>query len=265
MDDPITSETTEGFGLMFFNARWLDPQLGRFAQADSIVPGGVQGLDRYAYVNNNPLRYTDPTGHMCREGSKECDGADKVGDKSHGGGYCTNPFSCANGEHYTRTPRPHSSTYPILSAPTISQFPQAGAYPNSQSPIGKYIQALSLTIGYIDDVSTVSPLIYRKAFTWGKAFNPNPGLDAALGAIGQGLDDSFNSPNLSIPQRIERVFIAGGESFLTGLASEGIAAVVGLGTMNPIVFGGAQVFSSVVIDYGFWPAYNHEYFGAAGY
>jgi len=63
MDDPITSETTEGFGLMFFNARWLDPQLGRFAQADSIVPGGVQGLDRYAYVNNNPLRYTDPTGH----------------------------------------------------------------------------------------------------------------------------------------------------------------------------------------------------------
>lgn len=28
------------------------------------MPGGVQGLDRYAYVNNNPLRYTDPSGHM---------------------------------------------------------------------------------------------------------------------------------------------------------------------------------------------------------
>jgi RHS repeat-associated protein len=63
MDDPITSETTEGFGLMFFNARWLDPAIGRFTQADSIVPGGVQGLDRYAYVNNNPVRYTDPSGH----------------------------------------------------------------------------------------------------------------------------------------------------------------------------------------------------------
>ncbi len=48
---------------MYYNARWYDPALGRFAQADSIVPPGVQGLDRYAYVNNNPMRYTDPTGH----------------------------------------------------------------------------------------------------------------------------------------------------------------------------------------------------------
>ncbi len=27
------------------------------------MPDGAQGLDRYAYVNNNPLRYIDPTGH----------------------------------------------------------------------------------------------------------------------------------------------------------------------------------------------------------
>ena len=42
------------FGLMFYNARWYDPALGRFAQADTIVPGGVQGLDRYAAMVNNP-------------------------------------------------------------------------------------------------------------------------------------------------------------------------------------------------------------------
>jgi len=35
--------------------------------ADTIVPAGVQGLDRYAYVNNNPVRYTDPSGHMAWE------------------------------------------------------------------------------------------------------------------------------------------------------------------------------------------------------
>lgn len=54
---------TADFGLMFYNARWYDPALGRFAQADTIVPQGLQGLDRYAYVINNPIRFTDPTGH----------------------------------------------------------------------------------------------------------------------------------------------------------------------------------------------------------
>ena len=53
------------FGLYFYNARWYDSALGRFAQADTIIPQnqGVQAWDRYAYTNNNPLRYTDPTGH----------------------------------------------------------------------------------------------------------------------------------------------------------------------------------------------------------
>ena len=63
MDDPTTS-ASEGFGLMFYNARWYDPALGRFAQADSIVPPGAQGLDRYAYANNNALSYIDPDGHF---------------------------------------------------------------------------------------------------------------------------------------------------------------------------------------------------------
>ena len=52
-------------GLYYYRARWYDPALGRFIQADSIVPapGNPQSLNRYAYVYNNPLRYTDPSGH----------------------------------------------------------------------------------------------------------------------------------------------------------------------------------------------------------
>lgn len=66
MDDPTTTGATEGFGLMFYNARWYDPTLGRFAQADTIIPQqtqGTQAWDRYAYTNNNPIKYADPSGH----------------------------------------------------------------------------------------------------------------------------------------------------------------------------------------------------------
>jgi RHS repeat-associated protein len=65
MDDITTQNVTEGFGLMHYNARMYDPALGRFTSADTIIPShqGVQGWDRFAYVNNNPVRYTDPSGH----------------------------------------------------------------------------------------------------------------------------------------------------------------------------------------------------------
>ena len=53
-------------GLYFYDARFYDPWLGRFSSPDSTIPEASQGMqawDRYAYVNNSPLLYTDPTGH----------------------------------------------------------------------------------------------------------------------------------------------------------------------------------------------------------
>jgi RHS repeat-associated protein len=79
MDDPTTAGVTEGFGLMFYNARWYDPALGRFAQADTIVPAGVQGLDRYAYVGNSPINYNDPSGHCAANGDDWCYHKDQNG------------------------------------------------------------------------------------------------------------------------------------------------------------------------------------------
>jgi hypothetical protein len=51
--------------LYYYGARWYDTSLGRFAQADSIIPGIGNPLayDRYSYTLNNPLKYSDPTGH----------------------------------------------------------------------------------------------------------------------------------------------------------------------------------------------------------
>ncbi len=60
----------ESTGLYYYGARYYDPALGRFVQADTIVPepGNPQALNRYAYVLNNPLRYTDPSGRRPTSG-----------------------------------------------------------------------------------------------------------------------------------------------------------------------------------------------------
>jgi RHS repeat-associated protein len=58
-----------GLSLYYYGARWYDPYLARFVQADTIVPNPGQPMswDRYMYVLGNPLRYNDPTGHVCSD------------------------------------------------------------------------------------------------------------------------------------------------------------------------------------------------------
>jgi RHS repeat-associated protein len=67
-DYKFTGQREEAsLGIYYFNARWMDPSLGRFTSPDTIVPTSTQGTqawDRYAFVNNNPVRYNDPTGHV---------------------------------------------------------------------------------------------------------------------------------------------------------------------------------------------------------
>jgi RHS repeat-associated protein len=74
----------EEIELMNFKARFYDPALGRFLSADTIVPGGVQGLDRYAFVFNNPLRYIDPSGHnpACGPDGIYCGWGNRIGPMS---------------------------------------------------------------------------------------------------------------------------------------------------------------------------------------
>jgi RHS repeat-associated protein len=64
-DFGFTGQRGTGFGLMDYNARMYSPALGRFISADMIVPepGSSQDWNRYSYVYNNPVKYTDPSGY----------------------------------------------------------------------------------------------------------------------------------------------------------------------------------------------------------
>lgn len=52
-------------GLYYYNARYYDPEIGRFIQPDTVIAdlSNPQSYNRYSYCLNNPLKYTDPTGH----------------------------------------------------------------------------------------------------------------------------------------------------------------------------------------------------------
>ncbi|MFC3032764.1 RHS repeat domain-containing protein [Pseudoalteromonas fenneropenaei] len=56
-------------GLTYMQARYYDPVIGRFYSNDPVdamghlnTPNGIHGFNRYTYGNNNPFKYTDPTG-----------------------------------------------------------------------------------------------------------------------------------------------------------------------------------------------------------
>ncbi|MBE7529139.1 MAG: hypothetical protein HS099_05340 [Ardenticatenaceae bacterium] len=50
----------DDIGLVYMNARWYLPSLGRFISADSIIPNPAnpQSYNRYSYVLNSPMTHT---------------------------------------------------------------------------------------------------------------------------------------------------------------------------------------------------------------
>ena len=74
--DPAANKDNEGFtghidddatGLTYMQARYYDPNIGRFLSNDPVgfAQGGPGYFGRYMYVGNDPVNFTDPSG-LCK-------------------------------------------------------------------------------------------------------------------------------------------------------------------------------------------------------
>jgi RHS repeat-associated protein len=66
-------ESEEQSGLIYYRARWYNPELGKFISEDPI--GLADGLNLYSYVRNNPINRIDPLGTSsidCTNSSPKC-------------------------------------------------------------------------------------------------------------------------------------------------------------------------------------------------
>jgi RHS repeat-associated protein len=61
-------------GLINMQGRMYDPRLGRFLSADPVVQAPFDGraYNRYAYVFNNPMKFTDPLGFEAGAANAQC-------------------------------------------------------------------------------------------------------------------------------------------------------------------------------------------------
>ena len=138
-----SQELDDSTGLYFYGARYYDAVLGRFISADTVIQSlrNPQSLNRYAYALNNPMIYTDPSGHMVdlRAGSLNFDFNIPMTDFNLdlGGSLSFNLDSYSPGTGFTLTDAGNFATYIPNSLPNFEVNTASYMVSNNIGSVGK--------------------------------------------------------------------------------------------------------------------------------
>ena len=183
-----------GLGLYFYNARFYDPELARFITPDSIVPEATQGTqawDRYAYTNNNPVRYNDPSGHgtECGMGDPTCNIAGLRRSIQSG---------IRASKRNSQSTQSSQSTYPL---PDIGLTPKPYWFPPKPTPTEHYPKIIGVTPTAPPYSTPAAQPPFEININWDKVDKIDLAIDVIgivgdIGAIGSAL---FGQLELAIP------------------------------------------------------------------
>ena len=160
-DYGYTGQHAEPTGLIDYNARQYDPEHKTFTAADPIIPdpANPQTLNRYAYVNNNPTNYTDPTGHYY-EGSTSptwCRSCPEMWAfrNAHGySAYYRDPYEVRRSDYqFETTPANPDSGYEGLGVEALAILLDAVEAASAQAVADDVIKRLSVEIGTLNLVT----------------------------------------------------------------------------------------------------------------
>jgi RHS repeat-associated protein len=212
-----------GIGLYYYRARWFDPALGRFVQADTAGAG-----DRYAYVRNNPIRYSDPTGHRACEGpGGECwySGMPVQGYSSNPHPTPVVPFPHRRKDEQVTAPPIASS--PVITPPVITTPPQTSGETGAEALFAFWDDFAHPVLSHLTPAFDAWNNYARPVYKQVRFTLPLGGVEAMIGGLQQLYDDR-NTLDLNVPQRLVRAFVVGAEAWVTEVASD-FAGAVGAG------------------------------------
>ena len=111
--DPLT-------GLQYLRARYYAPQNGSFTTQDSFAGLLTDALsqNRYTYVENNPINYIDPTGHVLQKTSNTT----SKGGVSKSSSTATKSSSTASAK--TSTAKKTVTSVPTVPTPSPANYPK---------------------------------------------------------------------------------------------------------------------------------------------
>jgi hypothetical protein len=211
-----------------------------------------QSWNRFSYVNNNPLNYNDPTGHVCSDpentnNNSGCESGNKFVTKKEKklsrelfqlrhtkGSLCSDPVP------------PIVCKPDITSLPSIDDIPTPLPQPNVPDLqefedwawfTENTLKVIDYASSYEDIINTTKPVYKQVKYAFGTG-----GLEAIIDGIMYGVKDRW-STSLTPGQRAERIVAAAAQSFVVDQTSQ----LIGKGGM--LVGGlagqvGAQYLSS---------------------
>jgi RHS repeat-associated protein len=166
LTNPAANDNQSGFtghikdkdtGLNYMQARYYDPNIGRFLSVDPVTftaSGGNPGyFNRYSYTQNNPINATDPTGMASCFASRLSEGGSNCLGTSGGGQAGTSAEGAYNGSQTQvqaqaqPSPAPAPNSNPTTTPNPANDNTPRGANDNNKPPSLSGLLRLGSVVG----------------------------------------------------------------------------------------------------------------------